>query len=59
MKNHQGALAFISPAVYQHIEDIIPTLYEQGKSSFIVILDGITDVRNFGAIARTCRVCRC
>jgi len=54
MKNHQGALAFICPVAYQHIEDIIPTLYEQGKAPFIVILDGITDVRNFGAIARTC-----
>ena len=28
MKNHQGALAFICPVAYQHIEDIIPTLYE-------------------------------
>ena len=39
---------------YQHIEDIIPTLYEDGKAPFIIVLDGITDVRNFGAIARTC-----
>ena len=31
-------------------------LYEQGKNPFIVVLDGITDVRNFGAIARTCEV---
>lgn len=54
MKNHQGVLAFISSVVYQHIEDIIPTLYEQGKDPFIMVLDGITDVRNFGAIARTC-----
>ncbi len=54
MKNHQGVIAFISPVAYQHIEDIIPTLYEEGKMPFIVVLDGITDVRNFGAIARTC-----
>ncbi len=53
-KNHQGVVAFISAVTYQHIEDIIPTLYEEGKNPFIVILDGVTDVRNFGAIARTC-----
>lgn len=54
MKNHQGVIAFITPITYQRIEDIIPTLYEEGKTPFIVVLDGITDVRNFGAIARTC-----
>jgi 23S rRNA (guanosine2251-2'-O)-methyltransferase len=53
-KNHQGVVAFISPITYQHITDLIPTLYEQGKVPFIVLLDGVTDVRNFGAIARTC-----
>jgi 23S rRNA (guanosine2251-2'-O)-methyltransferase len=53
-KNHQGVIAFTIPVAYQHIEDIIPTLYEEGKAPFIVVLDGITDVRNFGAIARTC-----
>ena len=55
-KNHQGVLAFISAVTYQKIENIIPILYEEGKNPFIVILDGITDVRNFGAIARTCEV---
>ncbi len=54
MKNHQGVIAFISPIVYQRIEDIIPTLYEEGHNPFVVVLDNITDVRNFGAIARTC-----
>ncbi|MCC8197852.1 MAG: 23S rRNA (guanosine(2251)-2'-O)-methyltransferase RlmB [Tannerellaceae bacterium] len=53
-KNHQGVIAFISSITYQRLEDIIPFLYEQGKNPFIVLLDGITDVRNFGAIARTC-----
>ena len=54
MKNHQGVVAFLSSVTYQHIEDIIPTIYEEGRTPFIVVLDGITDVRNFGAIARTC-----
>lgn len=53
-KNHQGAIAFISPIEYQRITQIIPQLYEDAKSPFIVVLDGVTDVRNFGAIARTC-----
>ena len=53
-KNHQGVIAFISPVAYQRIEDIIPGIYEQGRMPFIVVLDGVTDVRNFGAIARTC-----
>jgi len=54
MKNHQGVIAFISPVAYQRIEDIIPGIYEEGRLPFIVVLDGVTDVRNFGAIARTC-----
>jgi len=53
-KNHQGVVAFISAVTYQRIEDIIPTIYEEGRMPFIVVLDGVTDVRNFGAIARTC-----
>ncbi|MDH6308996.1 23S rRNA (guanosine2251-2'-O)-methyltransferase [Dysgonomonas sp. PFB1-18] len=55
-KNHQGVIAFLSAIAYEHIEDIIPFLYESGKDPFILVLDGITDVRNFGAIARTCEV---
>jgi 23S rRNA (guanosine2251-2'-O)-methyltransferase len=53
-KNHQGVIAFVSPIVYQRTEDIVPFLFEQGKSPLLLMLDGITDVRNFGAIARTC-----
>lgn len=52
-KNHQGAIAFISPITYQKIENIIPDVYERGEVPLILILDGVTDVRNFGAIART------
>ncbi len=53
-KNHQGVIAFISAVSYQRLGDIIPSLFEEGEVPFIVLLDGITDVRNFGAIARTC-----
>jgi len=52
-KNHQGVIAFITPVTYQHVEDLVPTLFEEGKEPFFVLLDGVTDVRNFGAIART------
>ena len=53
MKNHQGAVAFISPITYQQIEDIIPQVFEKGEVPLILVLDSITDVRNMGAIART------
>lgn len=52
-KNHQGVVAFTTSIEYQKIENLIPLLYEQGKVPFILVLDRITDVRNFGALART------
>jgi len=52
-KNHQGVVAIISPITYQNIEDIIPLVYERGEVPLILMLDGVTDIRNFGAIART------
>jgi len=52
-KNHQGVIAVISPIVYQKIENIIPAIFEKGETPLILVLDGITDVRNMGAIART------
>lgn len=53
-KNHQGVVAFISPVTYQLTEQLVPFLFEEGKNPFFIMLDGVTDVRNFGAIARTC-----
>ncbi|NMM48842.1 23S rRNA (guanosine(2251)-2'-O)-methyltransferase RlmB [Marinigracilibium pacificum] len=53
-KNHQGAIAFISPVKYLPMAEVVTSLYEEGKNPFIMILDRVTDVRNFGAIARTC-----
>lgn len=54
-KNHQGIVAFLSQIEYVELEQLIPTIYEDARMPFFVILDGITDVRNFGAIARTCQ----
>lgn len=52
-KNHQGVLAFVSPFEYTDIEDVLPMVYEKGKEPLILVLDQITDVRNFGAITRS------
>ena len=54
MKNHQGAIAMVSPIIYHKLDNLLPSLYEDGKNPFIVVLDGLTDTRNFGAIGRTC-----
>lgn len=56
-KNHQGVIAMMSAVTYQSLDDIVPMLYEEGRLPFLVALDGITDVRNFGAIARTAECC--
>lgn len=52
-KNHQGVFAFISPIDFHKIEDIVPSIYEKGRNPLILVLDRVTDVRNFGAICRT------
>jgi len=53
-RNHQGVLALMSAVTYYHLEDLVPQLFDDGENPFIVVLDGVTDVRNFGAVARTC-----
>ncbi len=55
-KNHQGVVGYLSIIDYYNIENIIITLFEEGENPFILILDQISDVRNFGAI---CRVAEC
>ena len=54
--NHQGVVAYITPLTYYNYEDLIPHLMEKEGNPLIVIADGITDVRNIGAIARSCEV---
>ena len=53
-KNHQGVIAFLSPIEFYHVEDMVQSLFDEGKTPLLMVLDGITDMRNFGAIARTC-----
>lgn len=53
-KNHQGVIAFLSPIAFHRVEDIVMSLFEEGKTPLLMVLDAVTDVRNFGAIARTC-----
>lgn len=52
-KNHQGVIAITSPIEFQNIEQLVPMLYEEGKSPLFLALDGVTDVRNFGGLSRT------
>lgn len=51
--NHQGVIAFTSPIKYQNIEFLCDQWISEGKEPCILVLDRITDVRNFGGIART------
>lgn len=56
-KNHQGVVAVLSAVTYQRLEHIVPQLYEDGIQPFVLVLDGVTDVRNFGGMARTAECC--
>lgn len=52
-KNHQGVLAFLAQITYYETEDLLGQVFEKGKVPLVLILDRVTDVRNFGAIARS------
>jgi 23S rRNA (guanosine2251-2'-O)-methyltransferase len=52
-KNHQGVLAWLSVIEYQYIANLLPMIYEKGEDPLLIALDGVSDVRNFGAIVRT------
>lgn len=52
-KNHQGVIAYISAVEYKSLDNIVDQCYAEGKMPFILLLDQITDVRNFGAISRS------
>jgi 23S rRNA (guanosine2251-2'-O)-methyltransferase len=51
--NHQGVIAFISQVDYVTIEEMVTLASEKSKNPVIILLDGVSDVRNFGAIARS------
>ncbi|HHS95793.1 MAG TPA: 23S rRNA (guanosine(2251)-2'-O)-methyltransferase RlmB [Phaeodactylibacter sp.] len=55
--NHQGVIALLSPIDYYKLSDVLPLIYESSKVPLILLLDGITDVRNFGSIARSAECC--
>lgn len=52
-RNHQGIVATVAPITYQNLEALIPMLYDQGQDPLVIVADGITDVRNLGAIVRS------
>jgi 23S rRNA (guanosine2251-2'-O)-methyltransferase len=52
-KNHQGVVAILSPVEFTDLNEIISRVFEKGEVPLVLVLDGVTDVRNFGAIART------
>jgi 23S rRNA (guanosine2251-2'-O)-methyltransferase len=52
-KNHQGVVAWASPIPFVSLEDLLQTTYEKGQAPLLLLLDGITDIRNLGAIARS------
>ena len=52
-KNHQGVIAFLTQINYYQTEDLLQQVFEQGRTPLVLVLDRVTDVRNFGAIART------
>ncbi len=54
--NHQGVVGMASLVAYQSLADVLPKLFASEKTPLLVMLDGITDVRNFGAIARSAEV---
>lgn len=52
-KNHQGVIAFLSPIEFQPLDEVVMAAFERGEDPLMLALDGVTDVRNLGAIART------
>lgn len=51
--NHQGVIGFLSIIDYYSLDDVLHQVYGKGETPLFVVLDGVTDVGNFGAIARS------
>jgi 23S rRNA (guanosine2251-2'-O)-methyltransferase len=52
-KNHQGVICTLSPVSFASVENLVAQAYEEGREPFFILLDRVTDVRNFGAVVRT------
>lgn len=52
-RNHQGVICFLSAVSFASLENIVDKEFSEGKDPFVILLDRITDVRNFGGIVRT------
>ena len=52
-KNHQGVVCLVAAVTYVKLSNVMADVHERGETPFLLLLDRITDVRNFGAIART------
>ena len=52
-KNHQGVIAQISAVHFESLENIVHKVFSEGRDPFLLVLDRVTDVRNFGAMVRT------
>lgn len=57
ISNHEGCVAVISKVQYHDLQEVISYVVDKGEVPFFLILDGITDVRNIGALARTALCC--
>ena len=53
ISDHEGCVAQIAKVQYQNLQDVISLVIENGEVPLLLILDGITDIRNIGGIART------
>lgn len=57
LENHKGCIAIRSKIKYQNLQDVISFTVENGETPLLLMLDGITDIRNIGALARTAYCC--
>lgn len=52
-KNHQGIVAITSSVIFQNFDNLLALAFERGENPLFLLLDRITDVRNFGSICRS------